>query len=220
MQPTDVVLVHGLFHQPAHMQALADVLRRRGASIHVPRLHRGSLAEDTAEVRRTVAHCEGAPALLGHSYGGAVIAGVGGASSYVFIAAFVPDVGESCAELGGPDAPVNAWVRPHPSGGSIIPPESARELFYADCDPADADRATDLLVPQAPGHGRGVVQQAAWKNAESHYLVCTQDRAVDPALQRQMAERCTSSQAVAASHSLYISQPELVARAVLHRTIA
>lgn len=214
MQPTDVVLVHGLFHQPAHMEAVADLLRHGGSTVHIPRLHRGSLAEDTAAVQTVVDGCESAPVLLGHSYGGAVIAGVRGASSFVFVAAFVPDVGESCAELGGPDALINPWVRPHPSGGTYIDPEDAIGLFYADCPPRVAEQAAALLVPQAGGHGRGAVQHATWKNAPSHYLVCTEDRAVDPALQRRMAERCTTSQTVAASHSPYISQPDLVAEAV------
>lgn len=211
MLPTDVILVHGLFHQPAHMEVLAAALQRRGATVHIPRLHRGSLADDTAAVQRTVDRCEGAPVILGHSYGGAVIAGVGGASRFVFVAAFAPEVGESCAELGGPDALVNHWVRPHPSGGSCIPPEVAPALFYGDCDPEVAARASSLLVPQAPGHGRGVVQRAEWKSTRSHYVVCSDDRAVAPALQHRMAQRCHSSQVIAASHSPYISQPELIA---------
>lgn len=218
MQPTAAVLVHGLFHQPAYMRALADVLRQRGVTVHVPRLHRGSLAADTAAVQRVVERCEDPPVLLGHSYGGAVIAGVHGVRSFVLLAAFVPDVGESCAQLGGPEAPVNTWVRLEPSGRSIIPLQFAHELFYADCDPGEARRATALLVPQAPGHGRGVVQHAEWKRTASHYFVCTEDRAMDLTLQRRMAARCTSIQEITAGHSLYISQPELVANAVLHGT--
>ncbi|MGO2313795.1 alpha/beta hydrolase [Brachybacterium tyrofermentans] len=215
MNPPDVVLVHGLFHQPAHMEELAGMLRREGAIVHTPRLHRGSLAEDVATVQAVVDGCESAPVLLGHSYGGAVIADVHGGCAQVFVAAFVPDAGESCAELGGPDALINPWVSPHPSGGSCIDPEDAIELFYADCSRRDAERAAALLVPQAGGHGRGIVQDATWKSAPSHYIVCSEDRAVGPALQRLMAERCTSNQTVATSHSPYISQPGLVAEAVL-----
>lgn len=214
MNTTDVVLVHGLFHQPAHMEAFADDLRREGATVHIPRLHRGSLAEDTAAVQTVVDGCESAPVLLGHSYGGAVIADVHGGRARVFIAAFVPDVGESCAELGGPDALINPWVRPHSSGGTCIDPEDAIGLFYADCPPRVAEQAAALLVPQAGGHGRGTVQRATWKNTPSHYIVCTADRAVDPALQRRMAERCTSRETIAASHSPYISQPGALARIV------
>jgi pimeloyl-ACP methyl ester carboxylesterase len=211
----EVVLVHGLYHQPAHMQPLVDALEDRGAVVHMPLLHRGSLPADTSAVQRCIEDCAESPIVVGHSYGGAVATGTQGAAAFVFIAAFVPDVGESCASLGGPDAPVNAWVRPHPAGGTYIPADIAAELFYDDCDPGAAARAVDLLVPQASGHGRGVVEDAAWKRTASRYIVCANDRAMSPELQRRMAERCISSQTISASHSPYISQPEYVAATIL-----
>ena len=112
MEMRDVVLVHGLFHQPAHMDALVEALQQRGARVVVPRLHRGSLEADVRAVQAAADLCETPPILAGHSYGGAVIADVTRACSYVFFAAFAPVAGESCAELGGPDALVNKWVRP------------------------------------------------------------------------------------------------------------
>lgn len=144
-----------------------------------------------------------------------MIADVAGGRSYVFVAAFAPMAGESCAELGGPDALVNQWVRPHESGGTYIPAQFARELFYADCSSSDAARAIELLVPQAGGHCRGVVQHAEWASAPSHYIACEEDRAVSPVLQEAMARRCDSSQRIHASHSPYISRPEFVAKAIL-----
>ncbi|MGP4978436.1 alpha/beta fold hydrolase [Brachybacterium tyrofermentans] len=215
MQLRDVVLVHGLFHQTAHMDPLAEALRQRGARVTVPRLHRGSFEADVRAVQAVVDLCETPPILAGHSYGGAVIADVAGGGRYVFFAAFAPMAGESCAELGGPDALVNKWVRPHSSGGTYVPAQFARELFYADCSPAAASRAIDLLVPQAGGHGRGVVRRAKWTRAPSHYIVCDDDRAVSPELQQAMARRCDSNRHIRASHSPYISQPELVAEAII-----
>ncbi|GAA1490625.1 alpha/beta hydrolase [Brachybacterium sacelli] len=215
MDSPDVVLVHGLYHQPAHFQPLAEALRRRGASVRSPRLHRGSLAADTAAVQRAIDLSVTTPVVVGHSYGGAVISGVNGAGALLYLAAFVPDAGESCAVLGGPDAPVNAWVRPHPRGGTFIPPDVATDLFYADCHPRAAERATSLLVPQASGHGRGVVQRAAWRYVRSHYVGSTEDRAMSPELQRQLARRCTSSQVITAGHSPYISRPDDIADIVL-----
>lgn len=211
----EVILVHGLYHQPAHMQPLIDALEARGAVVHAPLLHRGSLQADTSEVQRVIDGCLNAPIVVGHSYGGAVAAGTHGARSFVFIAAFVPDVGESCAELGGPDAPVNAWVVPRPEGGTAVPATVARDLFYGDCEPDAAGRAVALLVPQAPGHGRGRAAAADWRRTESRYIVCSNDRAMSPALQHFMAQRCTSFEMIDASHSPYISQPTQVAATIL-----
>ncbi|MCT9620348.1 alpha/beta hydrolase [Curtobacterium sp. C2H10] len=213
----EVILVHGLYHQPQHMQPLRETLEARGATVHVPRLHRGSLAADTEAVQGVVDACQDRPVLVAHSYGGAVTAGVEGAASFVFMAAFTPRVGESCAQLGGPDAPVNSAVRPHPQAGTFIPADAAVELFYADCDPQAARRAVNLLVPQASGHGRGVVEAAPWERSGSHYIVCSDDRAMSPALQLRMAKRCSSHEVLSASHSPYISQPQHVATAVLGR---
>lgn len=115
-----------------HMQPLVDALEARGAIVHVPFLHRGSLAADTSAVQEQVEHCFEEPIVVSHShshsYGGAVAAGVQGAASFLFIAAFVPDIGESCAELGRPDASVTAWVRPHLAGGTYNPADFARDL--------------------------------------------------------------------------------------------
>lgn len=213
----EVILVHGLYHQPQHMQPLREALEVHGVTVRVPRLHRGSLAADTEAVQRAVDRCQDRPVLVAHSYGGAVAAGVDGGASFVFMAAFAPRVGESCAQLGGPDAPVNSFVRPHPEGGTFIPAGVAVDVFYADCDPQAARRAANLLVPQAPGHGRSVVEAATWERAGSHYIVCSNDRAMSPALQLRMAKRCRSHEVLSASHSPYISQPQRVAASVLSR---
>ena len=211
MVPPVVILVHGLYHQPTHLDLLANELRGRGYTVHVPHLHRGSLAEDTAAVQQVVARCDGAPIAVGHSYGGAVITGLTGSARLVYIAGFVPDTTESCASLGGPHALVNAWVRPHASGGTFIPATDAHDLFYGDCSLEQTAAAARNLVPQARGHGRGIPGRVAWKHDDSLYLVCAEDRALDPTLQAQMAQRCTRSVQLRASHFPYISMPEVVA---------
>jgi hypothetical protein len=99
--------VHGLWHQPAHFDRLAEDLRRLGANVHAPRLHRGSLGADTAVVQETVDGCLVPPVVLGHSYGGSVITGLERVRHLMYVAAFVPAAGESGAILGGPSALVN-----------------------------------------------------------------------------------------------------------------
>lgn len=214
MATLEVVLAHGLYHQPAHMRPLVEALEGRGATVKVPGLHRGSLVDDIRAVQEAVNACEDRPIVVGHSYGGAVATGVQKVEALVYMAAFVPDVGESCASLGGPDAPVNAWVRPFSDGFTYIPGDVSTDLFYGDCTPSAARNARRLLVPQAAGHGRGEVRAAGWRHTRSLYLVCTQDRAMSPILQQSMAERCTDVQSFDASHSPYISRPQAVADAI------
>lgn len=76
--------MHGLYHQPAHREPLVDALEARGAIVHVPFLHHGSLAADTSVVQEQVKPCFEEPIVVSHSYGGAIAAGVQGAASFLF----------------------------------------------------------------------------------------------------------------------------------------
>ncbi|WP_104045745.1 alpha/beta hydrolase [Arthrobacter sp. ZGTC412] len=214
-QRTEVVLVHGLWHQPAHFDRLVEDLRHRGANVHVPRLHRGSLAADTAAVQEVVDGCLGMPVVLGHSYGGSVITGLERVRHLFYVAGFVPAAGENGAVLGGPSALVNDSVRHNEDGSTSIHPERAREVLYGDCSKADSAWATSLLVPQQPGHGRGVPSRIAWATIESTYIRSKLDKAISPVLQERMARRCTNNVSLNSSHSPFISQPKMLTKLIL-----
>jgi pimeloyl-ACP methyl ester carboxylesterase len=214
-QPTEVVLVHGLWHQPDHFDRLADDLRGQGTSVQVPRLHRGSLAADTAVVQEVVDGCLGTPVVLGHSYGGSVITGLERVRHLVYVAAFVPAAGESCSMLGGPSALVNDAVRHHEDGSTSIHPGMAREFLYDDCSEAESAWATSRLVSQQPGHGRGVPSRSAWGTVESTYILCEQDKALSPVLQECMAGRCTKVVRLKSGHSPWLSQPKRLTQLIL-----
>lgn len=202
----DVILVHGLWHQPAHLAPLARALRARGTRVLVPQLHRGSLAADTAAVQAAVDASRSAPLVVGHSYGGAVITGLERVRGLVYVAAFVPDAGESCAALGGTAALINTAFRRNPDRSTRIDPQMARDYLYGDCSESLGTWATGLLVPQAPGHGRGIPERFAWRASRSTYVLCNQDRALDPGLQREMASRCERTVALDSSHSPFLSR--------------
>ena len=48
----------------------------------------------------------------------------------------------------------------------------------------------------------------AWRERPSTYVVCTDDLAVHPDLQRAMARRCTTTVEWPTSHSPFLSAPE------------
>lgn len=214
-QQAEVVLVHGLWHQPEHFDRLSDSLRGHGVTVYVPRLHRGSLAADTAAVQRVVDQCRVPPVVLGHSYGGSVITGLERLRRLIYVAAFVPAAGESGALLGGVDALVNEALQLNDDGTTSIQPGRAREVLYADCTEADSRWATALLVPQQPGHGRGMPDRIAWQSTESTYIVCRHDKALSPALQERMAGRCTTTISLDSSHSPFLSRPAELAATIL-----
>ncbi|MGN6744250.1 MAG: alpha/beta hydrolase [Amnibacterium sp.] len=207
-----VVLVHGLWHQPEHFRPLLDALRADGVDAAAPRLHRGSFEADVAAVQAVVDAASAPPVLVGHSYGGAVITDATGAAHLVYLAAFVPDLGESAVSLNGRDGLINAALRVLDDGSTEVRPELADEHLYADCTPEQRAWARSLLVPQQGRAGRGSPTRTAWRDLPSTYVVSTEDRAVAPAIQRRMAERCTRVLELEAGHSAFLSRTAEVAR--------
>ncbi|WP_405864116.1 alpha/beta hydrolase [Streptomyces sp. NBC_00005] len=205
-----VVLVHGLYHCPEHFAVVAERLRTAGTHVVVPELHRGSLPNDTAAVQAAIDSLHEPPIVLGHSYGGSVITGLRGAGHLVYLAAFVLDAGESAASLGGASPQLLDAISPKPDGSTSLHPDRAVDVLYGDCPEPLAAWAVGLLRAQAPGCGRGVPEHHSWKHTPSTYVVCGQDRAIDPGLQRKMASRCTDVREWQTGHSPFIGQPDLI----------
>jgi pimeloyl-ACP methyl ester carboxylesterase len=205
-----VVLVHGLWHDPGHFDLVAGPLRAAGTVVVVPQLHRGSLEADTAAVQAAVDALPEPPLVLGHSYGGSVITGLTGAGHLVYLAAFVPDEGESAAGLSRATHLIGPAVQPLPGGSTRLDPAAAATAMYEGCAPDRAAWAVGLLRAQAPGCGRGIPTRQAWRTIPSTYVVCARDLAVDPDLQRTMAGRCTTTVTWETGHAPFVTDPELV----------
>ncbi|WP_406494833.1 alpha/beta hydrolase [Streptomyces sp. NBC_00846] len=212
---TSAVLVHGLYHQPEHFIQVAEGLRAVGVDVVAPELHRGSLTADTAAVQAAVDVLPEPPLVLGHSYGGSVITGLRGVGRLVYLAAFVPDAGESAAGLGGASSQLKSAIEPQNDGSTRLAPSRAVDALYTDCPGHLAAWAVGLLRAQAAGCGRGVPERQSWKHAPSAYVVCAKDRAIDPGLQHVMAARCDSVREWQTGHSPFVGRPELVINLVL-----
>lgn len=170
-----VVLVHGLYHRPERFALVAEPLRTAGTEVVVTELHKGSLSADTAAVQAVIDSLPEPPIVLGHSYGGSVITGLRGAGHLVYLAAFVPDVGESAATLGGASPQLQDAINPEPDGSTSLYPDRAAGTLYGDCPEPLATWAVGLLRAQASGCGRGIPERHSWKHAPSTYIVCAQD---------------------------------------------
>ncbi len=213
----NVVLVHGGFVDGSGWQQVHDLLTAEGFSVAVVQNPTLSLEDDVAVTRRVIDAQGGPVVLVGHSYGGAVITEAGNhedVAALVYIAAFAPDAGESVNSLIA-DPPPGAPVPP------ILPPQDGflfldRDEFHAsfagDLPEAEARFMADSQVPWGVDALGGHITQPAWRIKPSWYLVATDDRMIPPPAQRAMADRAGSAVSeVAASHSLYVSQPRVTA---------
>jgi len=213
----NVVLVHGGFVDGSGWQGVYDALTKDGYRVSVVQNPTMSLEGDVAATQQVLDAQDGPTVLVGHSYGGAVITEAGTHDSVValaYIAAFAPDKGESVNTLIA-DPPPGAPVPP------ILPPRDG--LLYLDRDKFAASFAGDLPAQQAAfmadsqlpwgvGALEGTISEPAWRVKPSWYLIATDDRMIPPPAQRAMSERAGSTVAeVAASHSVYVSQPAATA---------
>ncbi|MEV0074622.1 MULTISPECIES: alpha/beta fold hydrolase [unclassified Amycolatopsis] len=212
----NVVLVHGGFVDGSGWAQVHGLLVRDGYSVSVVQNPTLSLAGDAAATRRILDQQDGPTVLVGHSYGGAVISEAGTHDNVValaYIAAFVPDKGESVNTLIA-DPPPGAPVPP------ILPPQDGflfldKEKFHASFSgDLTAERArflADSQVPWGVDALAGAVSQPAWRVKPSWYLVASEDRMIPPPAQHAMAERAGATVTeVGASHSLFESQPAAV----------
>ncbi|MFG2134599.1 alpha/beta fold hydrolase [Streptomyces sp. NPDC048751] len=224
-KPT-VVLEHGAFADGSSWNGVIADLRADGYPVVAAANPLRGPASDAAALRTVLDHVKGPKILVGHSYGGNVISQAGTddpqVKALVYVAAFLPAPGESALEL----------TAKYP--GSTLP-DALDPVTYRQ---ADGTTATDLYIQQDQFHHqfaadvpaqqaalmaaeqRPIAQAAleekavtaAWKTKPSWDIVTTRDLNIPAAVQRFMAERAHAhTTEVAASHSVAVSHPRLVA---------
>ncbi|MET0704380.1 MAG: alpha/beta hydrolase [Mycobacterium sp.] len=213
--PRNIVLVHGAFVDGSTWRAVYDLLAVDGYHVAVVQNPTLSLSGDVAATRHVVDAQDGPIVLVGHSYGGAVITEVGmhdKVAALVYIAAFAPDEGESVRALVGDPAAPGSPIVPVAEGLWAQDRANFHSSFGADLATADAVFLADSQVPWGEDALTGPVTDPAWRGKPSWYLVATDDRVIPPAAQRAMALRAGATTVeVAASHAVYMSQPDVVA---------
>jgi pimeloyl-ACP methyl ester carboxylesterase len=212
----NIVLVHGAWADGSGWQRVYELLRAKGYAVSIVQNPLTSLAADVAAVHRVLARQDGPAMLVGHSYGGVVITEAGTAANVaglVYVAAFVPDAGESVASLLGNGAPPP--VQPSADGYLFFDPAIFPQAFVQDVPPAQGAFLAAAQVPPAAAAFEAKISQPAWKTRRSWYVLATEDRIIPPPAQRMMAGRANAQiKEVRASHAAYISQPEAVADAI------
>lgn len=209
-----IVLVHGAFVDGSGWQAIHAILSARGYEVLVVQNPTITLEGDVAATERVIAQAKYPVVLVGHSYGGAVITEAGDhpkVSAVVYIAAFVPGVGESVASLSEhPAEPgeATAPVLPPQDGFLCVDPEQFPRAFAADVDVAKTRFMAAAQVPWGLGALTGKVTRTAWKNKPSHYMVATADLMIPPRAQHHMAARAGARTIeIDSSHAVMLSRP-------------
>ena len=214
----NVVLVHGAFADGSGWRDVADILVKDGYTVSVVQEPLTSLADDAAATKRVLDLQQGPTLLVGHSYGGVVITEAGNAPNVVglvYIAAFIPDKGESAVSLLSQAPAANNDMRATKDDFLYLEPAAFPADFAADVPPVQANFMAHSQAMLAKAAGGAPVTAAAWHQKKSWALIATSDHNINPDLERSMAKRAGSETIeVPASHAVYLSKPNEVARLI------
>ena len=218
-QVKNIVLVHGAWADGSGWKSVYDILTKAGYNVTVVQEPETSFAEDVAATRRAIARQDGPCILVAHSYGGAVITEAGTdpkVSGLVYIAAHMPDTGESEA-AGGKRFPSelskSTAMKLTDDGFTYLDPAQFHQYFAADLPAAQAAFMARSQVLNKAENFKAVITAAAWRVKPSWMLVAGSDRTINPDLERWYAKRANSRvvEVAGASHCVYISRPKEVA---------
>jgi pimeloyl-ACP methyl ester carboxylesterase len=226
-----VVLVHGAFADASGYAGVIRELRTRAIQVRAPMNPLRSLAFDADAIARYTTTLEGPIILVGHSYGGAVISQaasvVNGVIALVFLSAFAPDQGESCASVQEPFPPSllasTSVPSPYDAPGAPGGPDlfiKIADFHQTFCADLPAEVAAPMAVSQRPLSAAALTEQATvagWKNLPAWYLLSEQDQAISPDCQRFMAKRMNANveSVSGGSHAAFIAHPDVAASVIL-----
>ena len=216
----NVVLVHGLFADGSSWSEVIPRLQAAGLNVTAVQNPLTTLPEAIDAALRVLARQDGPTVLAGHSFSGMIVTDAGvhpNVSALVYVAARAPDVGEDYAAL------AMKFPTPPASAGIVFDGDEGRlteEAFLRDfAGDLPEMKARALYAVQWPFHKAlltGKTTHAAWRSKPSWYAVSTEDRTINPDLERFMAERMGAKTIeLKASHVSLISQPEMVANLIL-----
>jgi pimeloyl-ACP methyl ester carboxylesterase len=227
--PKTYVLVHGAWHGKWTWNKVVSELQKQGHTV-VPVELPGHGDDKTppqqvtmdayvARVGEAMNAQPGKVVLVGHSMGGLVISAAAEKytdkiESLVYLAAFLPKNGESLFAIEGrnPKPTVPPALIPSADQSYVdLKKDAIPNLFYNDCSPADVQFATTRLTsqPAAPLFIPVALTDARFGRVPRYYIECTNDNAINIALQRDMyaATPCLKVFSLNSGHSPFLSMP-------------
>lgn len=212
---TNVVLVHGAFADGSGWRGVHDRLTERGYRVTIVQNPLTSLADDVAATRRVLDQQDGPTVLVGHSWGGTVITEAGvhdKVAGLVYVAALVPDAGQSSGEqYEGFAATPDFVIDVGDDGFGFLDRDAFKKGFAADASDEEAAFMRDSQVPVNMAVFAEKVSQAAWRQKPSWAVFGTEDKAFDQAMLTHMAKRAGADiTTVPGSHSVYLTQADAV----------
>jgi pimeloyl-ACP methyl ester carboxylesterase len=216
----NVVLVHGLFADGSCWSEVIPRLQMAGLNVTSVQNPLTTLPEAIAAAQRVLARQDGPTVLVGHSFSGMIVTEAGvhpNVSALVYVAARAPDAGEDYTALAAtyPTPPATAGIVFNGDEGRLSEEAFLRD-FAGDLPAAKARALYAVQEPFQKALLTGKTTHAAWRSKPSYYAVSTEDRTINPDLERFMAKRMGAKTIeLKSSHLSLISHPEEITRLIL-----
>ncbi|MEU9126683.1 alpha/beta hydrolase [Kitasatospora sp. NPDC048540] len=226
VKPT-IVLVHGGYADSSCWNATIGELQHKGYTTICGSNPLRGIPTDAPYIASLLDSIAGPVVLVAHSMGGTVItnaaAGKANVKALVYVAAFVPDVGETQGELitkfpGSEVAPVSVPVPYTKADGTtetdLYLGRNGQAAFAADLSTADFQILQATQRPFDADSFTFPTTAAAWRTIPSWGLVAGRDKAIPPACERWMYTRANARKVVevpTSSHVVMLSHPRVVA---------
>lgn len=225
MSKPTIVLVHGAFGDASSWRSVFARLDTGEYDVLAAAIPLRGVTADVAYLDAVIDQLDGPVVLVGHSYSGSVIT-VSGVSDkvagLVYVAGFVPEEGETIADLQArfPSLAMGNFLQPRPlpdgSAELSVDPGRFRDIFCPDVSEAEATFMAHAQRPLAATAFEEKAAAAAWRVKPSWGVFGTADQPIAPQLHRFSHERAgiKTTEVEGASHFLLVSQPEAVAAVI------
>jgi pimeloyl-ACP methyl ester carboxylesterase len=217
----DIVLVHGSYHGAWCWDLLVPELERRGhrpIAVDLPVSDPLAGASEYADVVARAIDPDSEPIVVAHSMAGLVSPLVPerrAVRRLVFLAAMLPRPGVSANDQRKAE-PIDALIEPTTAEWSglgddvwMVGPKTATEVFFHDAPPDVAAWAAGRLRPQCYRVMNEPSPLVEWPSVDRDFIVCRDDRALNPAWGRSAARERLGVEAVEidGSHSPFLTRP-------------
>jgi pimeloyl-ACP methyl ester carboxylesterase len=214
------LLVHGGHHGPWIWEKLREVLADEGWATQAVTLPSAVQDEHLAEplpgmyddarvIRDALDHIDGPVMVVAHSQGGIstteATAGSSNVVHIVYVASYLPDVGEGMLQIHGVPVPDSlAGVR-QPENPDFNQPAS---FYDGDLTNPETAAAIARLVPQTVRSDFETVTRAGWLTIPNSYVMPDHDLSVVATVEEQMAARADAVYHCPGNHAPFYSNPK------------
>lgn len=217
----NIVLVHGMNMTGGLWRGVHDGLVANDYAVTVVQMPLTSFEADLTAVERALKIQDGPVVLVGHSYGGFVLGEAGmdpDVEALVYVAGFLPEVGETQAELTAASVShlTSEALKFFEDGHFLIDTRAWIENVANGADPDDARFTAQSQIAGNSAAFSYPATAAAWEEKPTWSVIATEDRTIDPDLQRQMSERAGATVVqVAGGHLVPMTNPDAVVQTIM-----